>query len=163
MDIETLKHLYPLQVGAANPLLRTVCAPVETITDEIKVLADALIELMRYHKGVGLAAPQVGQTIRMAAITQWDMSQEQWELLVETVIINPKILWQAENIAVDAEWCLSLPGEEWRVARPTSVTIEYTDIFGKTQILKANGYNARIILHEMDHLDGVLFIDKLAD
>ncbi|USN55907.1 MAG: peptide deformylase [Candidatus Peribacteria bacterium] len=73
-------------------MLRTVCAPVETITDEIKVLADALIELMRYHKGVGLAAPQVGQTIRMAAITQWDMSQEQWELLVETVIINPKIL-----------------------------------------------------------------------
>jgi peptide deformylase len=76
-------------------------------------------------------------------------------------MINPKVLSTSEETVINTEWCLSLPGEEWEVARPKWATIEWTDVTWKKQLRKVEWYNARIMLHEIDHLDGVLFIDKL--
>lgn len=158
---EHLFTQYPLQIGENNPILRKKCQEVKTITKEIRTFAQDLLELMRLYKGVWLAAPQVGKPRRMAAITQWDMSKKDRELIEEHVVINPVIVSQWDDTSVDTEACLSLPHIQWPVARPTVITLKYTGIDGKQYFHKASGYNARIILHELDHLDGVLFIDKL--
>ena len=156
-----LQERYPLQVWAQNPLLRTPCVPVQKINKEVKEFGLALLELMRIYDGVWLAAPQVGKTIRMAAFTQRDTTTQPRTHTYEDVMINPKILSQSQETDVDSEWCLSLPWVTWSVARPREITVAYTDLDGKQQIRKAHNYNARIILHEIDHLDGVLFTDKL--
>lgn len=158
---EALLIHFPLEEGENNPILRTTCQVVKTINTEIRTFAHDLLELMRLYKGVGLAAPQVGKSLRMAAVTQRDTTKKEWELLEEWVIINPIVVAIADEQLVDTEACLSLPGIQGPVARPASITIKYTGIDGKQHFHKATGYNARIILHEIDHLDGVLFIDKL--
>ncbi len=159
-DAELISQ-YPLEIGENNPILRWKCQEIKTITKEVRDFAHDLLELMRLYKGVGLAAPQVGKPLRMAAITQWDMSKKEWELEKERVAINPVIVSQGGEPLVDTEACLSLPGIQWPVARSATITLKYTGIDGKQYFHKASGYNARIILHELDHLDGVLFIDKL--
>ncbi len=77
-------------------------------------------------------------------------------------MINPVVLSSSDTHVRDKEWCLSLPGIEWEVERSKQITVKYTNLQGKDIIKKISGYNARIILHEIDHLDWVLFIDKLA-
>ena len=161
-SITQLKKLYPLQYTANNPILREVCEEVKKITPEIKELYQALHELVREYEWVGLAAPQIGKNIRMAAVTQRDMSKKKRKLLQEIILINPVIIGSSSTTEIAEEWCLSLPWVLGNVERPDEITIKYMDIKGKSHILKSSGYNARIILHEMDHLDGVLFIDKLA-
>jgi peptide deformylase len=98
----------------------------------------------------------------MAAITQWDMSKKKRELLEEVIMINPEVISKGEKTEIEEEGCLSLPGITGDVSRPTQITIKYQTIDGKQHIRKISGYNARIVQHEIDHLDGVLFIDKLA-
>jgi peptide deformylase len=157
-----LKKRYPLQTWASNPLLRKKCDPIKKLTPALKEFAEILLALMRAHEGVWLAAPQIGELRRMAAISQWDLTSKPWQLKHELVIINPEIVWQGSDQIIDEEACLSLPGEMGKVARSATVTIKYLWVDGKDHFLKAQWYNARIILHEMDHLDGVLFVDKLA-
>lgn len=91
-DIDLLIQEYPLQQGAHLPVLRAMCQPVKQITKEVRTFAKALLELMRAYDGVGLAAPQIGKTWRMAAITQRDTSHKERELIKEEVMINPVIL-----------------------------------------------------------------------
>lgn len=163
-----LQKKYPLVTGKDQEILRVVCDPVPMVTPEIKQFAADLQQLMRDYEWVWLAAPQIGINHRMAAVTQRDLSNKdvdgntKWELVDEFVIINPKILAASETLKIDNEACLSLPGLKWDVARPHKITIQYLWADGETHIHKATGFNARVILHEMDHLDGVLFIDKLA-
>jgi len=165
---KALQKKYPLITWKDVPILRTVCDEVKHLTPEIKKFAAELQQLMRDYEWVGLAAPQIGQNHRMAAVTQRDMSNRDedgrviWNLLEEFVIINPKILAASDNLKTDNEACLSLPWINGDVARPHQITIQYLWVDGKTHVHKAKGFNARVILHEMDHLDGVLFIDKLA-
>lgn len=155
-----LQSMYPLVIGAQEPVLRAVAKPITTINKEIRTLAKHMLELMWLYDGVWLAAPQIGKSLRLFAYTQRDTTKKKWDLLEEGVMINPKLVFCAEESVLDKEGCLSLPGIEWDVARSTVVTMAYTDIRGKQQVKKAVGYNARILLHELDHLNGVLFVDK---
>lgn len=163
-----LQKKYPLITWQDTPILRTVCDEVKKITPDIKEFVDDLQELMRAYEWVWLAAPQIWQNYRMAAVTQRDTSgkdnewRTDWKLLDEFVIINPEVLslWDRTDVAEEA--CLSLPGQKGDVERPKKITIKYLWVDGKEHIHKATWFNARVILHEMDHLDGVLFIDKLA-
>ncbi len=163
-----LSKKYPLVTWKDTEILRTVCKEVKKINKETINFAHDLQELMREYEWVGLAAPQIGINKRMAAITQWDTSKTDkqgradWELLDEFVLINPRVLSTSSETSTDQEACLSLPGIKGDVSRPESITIEYEGIDWKKHIHKASWFNARVILHEMDHLDGVLFIDKLA-
>ncbi len=160
-QIEALKQAYPLEIGLDNAILRTPTPAVEKITPEIRELGLALQKLVWAYEGVGIAAPQVGQSVRMAVITQRDMSHKKRKLLFEDVIINPVILGHSDYMLIDQEACLSLPGRKGDVARRESITVKYTRLDGTENIIKADDYNARIILHEMDHLDGVLFVDRM--
>lgn len=164
-----LQRKYPLITWENSEILKIVCDEVKNITPEIKQFADDLQALMREYEWVWLAAPQIDKNLRMAAVTQRDTStvdengDTKRTLTDEFVLINPKILVASENLEVEAEACLSLPGIKGDVARPDSITIQYLGIDNKTHVHKAVWFNARVILHEMDHLDGVLFIDKLAN
>ncbi len=161
INIDAIKKQYPLELWAQNPVLRSIAAPVEKITDEMREFGMCLLELMYAYDWVWLAAPQVWQLIRMAAFTQYSFGEKRIKQTLEDVMINPVILSQASTNDIDVEWCLSLPWVEWSVERPSSIVVEYTTLHGKKTMLKASWYNARIILHEIDHLDGVLFVDKL--
>jgi peptide deformylase len=97
----------------------------------------------------------------MCAITQRDTEPKERELLEEVIMINPVIVGKGKETDVQEEGCLSLPGQTGKVERPLDITVKYTTIDGKDHLRKVSGYNARIIQHEIDHLDGVLFIDKL--
>ncbi len=161
MNIRDLEREFPLELGVDNLILRTPCPPVGRIDDEVEALGLALQKLVWAYEGVGIAAPQVGRTVRMAAITQRDMSKKKRELILEDIMINPVILGHSDFMLIEREACLSLPGIKGDVARPESITVRYTRLDGTQTTLKADDYNARIILHEMDHLDGVLFVDRM--
>lgn len=156
-----LMDTYPLQQWSHNSILRAVCSPITTITKDMRTFGKDLIELMRAYDGVGLAAPQVGKARRIAAFTQRDTSKKDRELVTEDVMINPVILSASKELLDDKEGCLSLPGIEGIVSRPKQITLKYLNLQGKDVVMKASWYNARIILHEIDHLDGVLFVDKM--
>jgi len=158
---EKLKKAYPLVVGSTTSILRTPTKPIDKITGDMRKFCKDLIELMWIYEGVGLAAPQVDKSLRIAAFTQWDYSKKDRKLLMENIMINPEIIAQSDTLIIDKEGCLSLPDITGEVARPKWVTVRFQDMKGKPQVLKAVGYNARIVLHEIDHLDGILFIDKL--
>lgn len=151
---------YPLVVGANDPCLRAIAQPVWQLTKEVLIFGKDLKELMWTYDGVGLAAPQVGKSVRMFAFSQRDTSKKKRKLLHEWVMINPEIIALSDELCVEEEGCLSLPGVKGDVARPTRVVMKYTDLDKKIKSIKSYGYNARILLHELDHLNGILFIDK---
>lgn len=122
----------------------------------VKKLVPDMIETMEKEKGIGLAAVQVGHNIRLAIINK-DADKSLKEHLV---IINPKIFSAPDEMDVEEEGCLSIPGKTYPVARHRKIKIRYTDADGQEQRLKATGMFARVIQHEIDHLDGILIIDK---
>ena len=136
-----------------DPVLKKISKPVEVFDDELKNFVDDLFRSMRVHDGVGLAAPQVGVSKRIAVIEYEEKSY---------VLINPKILEQ-KGTQEGEEGCLSFPGIYANVTRPEWVKIETQDVKGEKHILEAEGYVARAFLHEMDHLSGKLFIDYLSN
>lgn len=154
---------YKLVTWSQSKTLRTICKPVHTINYEIKQFAELLYMRMQEYDGVGIAAPQVWRTIRMAAFATIDIKDKEWNIINTEIMINPKIISTSKEVVLNTEWCLSLPGEEWEVARPKRATIEWLDVRWKKQLRKVEWYNARIMLHEIDHLDGILFIDKLTE
>jgi len=137
-----------------DPVLRKVSRPIETITDRIQVLAKDLIETMRVEQGVGLAAPQIGVLRRIFVI--------EIEEVGLYVMINPEIL-ESSGEQLDYEGCLSVPGKSGKVNRPNYVKVRYTDLDGNEQTIEAEGFFARAICHENDHLDGILYTDKVED
>lgn len=160
-DIALLKKNHPLQLWATNLILRKKAAPVKHISRELRDFCDVLQELSWAYDGVWLAAPQLGRSERIIFITQWNTKPKKWELLKQEVMINPEIISINSDMEVDEEGCLSLPGVKGNVARASKITVSYQNIQGKKMRITAQGFNARVILHEIDHLDGVLFIDKL--
>lgn len=162
-----LSIFYPLQLGADNPFLRKVSEPVEKFDPSIAEFAENLLELMREYEGVWLAAPQIGQNIRIIATTQWKKmptsdTMEQ-DFISETILINPQIIWKSERFQSSQEGCLSLPGLQGRVQRYVAVEVEYYTPQGQKKKKKFSGYNAAIVQHEIDHLDGILFTDKVIE
>ena len=139
-----------------DEVLREVCAPVKAITPELReFIAEMFITLKRV-KGLGLSAPQVGRTERF-----FILDLESVELSHDKVImINPEIVTTSGEQCGE-EGCLSFPGMFLEVTRPNEVVCSYTDIDGKQQVVRAEGLFARAILHETDHLNGVLFIDHI--
>ena len=135
---------------AGNPILKTVCKPVEKIDKRLRKLLDDMAETMYASDGVGIAAPQVGESIRVAVV---DVDKKN-----RYDLINP-VITQREGSAVDNEGCLSCPDLFGDVERAEKIRVEYTSRFGKKKILDADGLLARCIQHELDHLDGRLFID----
>lgn len=135
--------------------LRTVAKPVEEITPELKELAKNMIETMYEEDGVGLAATQINFHQRIIVI---DVSQERNQAMV---IINPVITEQSGE-EVSQEGCLSVPETNAEIKRAEFVTLEYQDLDGQKQVLEADGLLAVCIQHELDHLEGKLFIDYLS-
>jgi len=139
--------------GENNPILRKVSLKEGKITKKTLKLLKDMEDSMIAAKGVGIAAPQVAVNTRMAHIT---INKNQ-----VFPIINPEIIEMSEETETDTEGCLSLPGYWGPVARSTEVTLRFTDLSGKKRIMKFKGFEARIVQHEVDHLNGKLFIDHV--
>ena len=138
---------------AGDPVLKTVCAPVARVDKKIKrTLKDMADTLYASHNGIGLAAPQVGILKRLIVIDLQDGTG-----LRE--LVNP-VITNKEGSQIFTEGCLSVPNFEGDVERAEYVEVEYTDVRGQRQFLKADGLLAVCLQHEMDHLDGILFTDK---
>ncbi|MBI1757358.1 MAG: peptide deformylase [Fimbriimonas ginsengisoli] len=135
-----------------DPVLRKAAAPVPKVSKKTGLLADDLIRIMREANGVGLAAPQIGVLQRVIVISP-DRKP--------TVLINPVVI-SATGSCVMQEGCLSLPGLYGDVERPETVEVEALDRRGRAFIYEMEGMAARVVQHEIDHLDGILFIDKAA-
>ena len=136
-----------------NPILKKKSEPVEVFDDELAGFVEKMFASMRNHEGVGLAAPQVG-VLKKIAVVEYDGKSY--------VLINPKIVDQ-KGIQEGEEGCLSFPGIYAHVTRPQWVKIEAQDVTGAIQTYEAEGYTARAFLHEMDHLNGKVFIDYLSN
>ncbi|MBM1169565.1 peptide deformylase [Microvirga arabica] len=138
--------------------LRLVSEPVQEITGEIRRLADDMLETMYDAPGVGLAAIQIGVPVRMVTM---DVSKSEDERQ-PMVLINPEIVWASEAKRVYEEGCLSIPEYYEEVERPDRVRFRYMDLEGATIEQEADGLLATCVQHEIDHLNGVLFIDYLS-
>ncbi len=145
-----------------DPVLRAHCAAVETITEEIKQLIRDMIETMDLSKGCGLAAPQVGYALRIFVLRDYVETPEgDFALSDPRVYINPKLSNPSLKKVLDSEGCLSIPGIRADVERPLKIRVEAIDIEGRPFAEEVEGYNARIRMHENDHINGVLYIDRL--
>jgi peptide deformylase len=143
---------------APDPRLKAVSKDVETVDDAIRRLIDDMTESMYAADGIGLAAVQIGVPKRVIVM---DLAQREGKKQ-PLAYVNPKILWASDETLVFQEGCLSVP-EIWDdVERPARIRAEYLDRDGKKQILEAEGLLATCLQHEMDHLQGVLFIDHLS-
>jgi len=143
---------------APDPRLQAVSIDVESVTAEIRTLIDDMTDSMYAAEGIGLAAIQIGVPKRVVVI---DLDQKEGERNPRA-FINPKIVWASEEMAVFEEGCLSVP-EIWDdVERRAKIKCEYLDRDGNKQVLEADGLLATCLQHEMDHLNGVLFIDHLS-
>ncbi len=138
--------------------LRLISKPIEKITSEIRALADDMLETMYEAPGIGLAAIQVAVPLRLITM---DLSKKEGEK-EPRVFINPEILSSSEELAVYEEGCLSIPEYYEEVERPAQVRVRFMDIDGKIHEEDADGLYATCIQHEIDHLNGVLFVDYLS-
>ncbi|MFZ4618446.1 MAG: peptide deformylase [Rectinemataceae bacterium] len=140
---------------AGDAILRAKAEPIKDVNADIKALAAAMLESMEHGRGIGLAAPQVDRGIRLF-VTRLDDDEPR-------VFINPEILLVSEELVDYEEGCLSLPGLYTNVRRADSVKVRAWNARGKPFTLEASGLLARVILHENDHLEGLLFIDRLGE
>lgn len=140
-------------VQFGNPLLKSRSSEVETVDDELRQTIERMIPLMNDAIGTGLAAPQIG-VLRRFIIYRADSESE------PRALINPELEWQSEEVDTSIEGCLSIPGVLLDIDRPTEVTVRALDSAGQEVIIEASGHEARVIQHEIDHLDGVLILDR---
>ena len=140
-----------------DPILRKKCEPLENVDDDVRKLMNDMLETMYKAPGIGLAAIQVGILKRIVVI---DVSKE--EKKSPLFLVNPEIIYKSKNTAVYEEGCLSLPGQFAEIERPAECHIEYIDYDGKEKKLETKGLLATCIQHEIDHLNGILFIDYLS-
>ncbi len=147
-----------------NPILWRPAAPVSDFSAEFQRLVDDMFETMLAAEGVGLAGPQVAQSLRVVLVRLPDEDEESRELFGEQagqlyVVANPKITKCSEEMVEDVEGCLSLPGLLGDVLRHESIEVSGQDRYGQPLRLSADGWLARVFQHEIDHLDGILYID----
>ena len=141
-----------------DPRLRLKSAPVDKIDDEVRRLADDMLETMYDAPGVGLAAIQIGEPRRLVTIDTAKKDEERRPI----VLVNPEIVWASEETSTYEEGCLSIPEYYEEVERPERVRFRYTNLDGETVEADADGLLATCVQHEIDHLNGVLFIDYLS-
>jgi len=146
-----------------DPVLRQISKPVETFDDELKTLVGDMLETMYAAPGIGLAAVQVGVPIRLLVIDLQEPKEEGGEPVRDPrLFINPEILWHSDNEVPYTEGCLSVPEQYAEVMRPERIRARWQDEKGATYEEEIDGLLATCLQHEMDHLNGVLFIDHLS-
>ncbi len=144
-----------------DPVLRQTTHPVGSFDDELRELACAMVGTMRRERGIGLAAPQVGFSKRLIVVLQMQIPDD--TEVDPLVLVNPRVVATGGELWSYEEGCLSIPGINAMVLRPTSVEVEYQDLDGEVQRVEDDSILGRILLHEIDHLDGKLFIDHLSN
>lgn len=137
-----------------DPILRKKSKVVTNFNNRLEVLIDDMYETMDVAYGVGLAAPQVGILKRLIVVDNRDEEENK-----RFYMLNPVIL-EKEGEEISMEGCLSIPGKQGTVKRAKNIKVKYNDLTGKEKIMEAEDFLARIIQHEMDHLDGILYTDK---
>jgi peptide deformylase len=143
---------------APDPRLKLKARRVATVDDELRRLMDDMLETMYLAPGIGLAAPQVGAALRIIVV---DCARE-GEPPQPHKLVNPELVWQSDEFVTFSEGCLSLPEHYADVSRPAQIKVRYIDAQNEIRELKAEGVLATCIQHEMDHLDGVLFVDHIS-
>ena len=145
---------------APDPILKQVSKPVDAVDDALRALMDDMLETMYDAPGIGLAAIQIGVPKRVLVM---DISTREEDDAPEPMyFVNPEIITASEDVAIYNEGCLSVPEQFAEVERPAEIKVRYLDYDGNQQEIEADGLLATCIQHEMDHLDGVLFIDYLS-
>jgi len=145
-------------ITAPDQRLKVVSTPVKTVDDAVRRLMEDMLETMYEEPGIGLSAIQVGVPKRIVVV---DVARE-GEEPAPLRMVNPSIVWHSDNLATYEEGCLSLPEHYAEIDRPASVRVDYVDEEGVRRELEADAILARCVQHELDHLDGVLFVDHLS-
>lgn len=153
-----IRRILTVDNAADMAVLKKISTPVEAVTDDLRALMDDMLETMYDAPGIGLAAVQIGEPIRVIVM---DLARE-GEEPAPRYFVNPEILSRSEEVLGYEEGCLSVPEYFDEVERPSKVTIRYMNYQGETVVGEAEGLYAVCIQHEMDHLEGVLFIDHLS-
>jgi peptide deformylase len=159
MSVLPLVQLKPKEIGSKKHPLRTLCGEVKDFGPEFQKIVDDLVDTFLGHKiAIGLAAPQVGIQLKLAVI---NLNKDKPENTL--VMVNPKVLSTGGKKDKKKESCMSLPDYAGEVERRHKIAIAYQDRFGKEEILEAEGFLARAIAHETDHLEGLLYVDRMSD
>jgi peptide deformylase len=145
-------------VVAPDPILKAKAKPVAQVDETLRRMMDDMLETMYAAPGIGLAAPQIGMSLRVIVM---DIAHED-EPKAPLFMANPELVWVSDEDASYEEGCLSVPEHYADVVRPAEIRVRYLDRDSKPQELQTGGLLATVIQHEMDHLDGVLFIDHLS-
>ncbi|HEY3909648.1 MAG TPA: peptide deformylase [Stellaceae bacterium] len=145
-------------ITAPDPRLKIKARPVPAVDDAVRRLMDDMLATMRQAIGIGLAAPQVGIAKRVIVL---DVARE-GEPPQPMMLANPEILWRSAELTTGSEGCLSLPEHYAEVTRPDQIRLRYLDYQNEIREIEASGLLATCIQHEIDHLDGVLFVDHLS-
>lgn len=140
-------------VKFGDPVLKSKASPITTFNPELRAEAERMIEIMRDGFGIGLAATQLGMLRRLLVFQAGPEGEP-------TALINPKVEWVSEEMAVAEEGCLSLPNVSMDVERPLYARFSGRDVEGAPVLIEASGLEARVLQHELDHLDGVLILDR---
>jgi peptide deformylase len=150
-------------IETPDPRLKTISTPVETVDDALRAFIDDMFETMYDAPGIGLAAIQVGVPKRILVIDLQEKDEETGEVIRDPMVfINPEILEESEEVTIYNEGCLSVPEQYADVARPSVVKAKWLDEAGNAREEVLDGLLATCLQHEMDHLEGVLFIDHLS-
>ena len=145
-------------ITAPDPRLKITARPVPAVDDKIRRLMDDMLDTMYGAIGIGLAAPQVGQASRVIVL---DVARE-GEKPQPLQLANPEILWRSPELTTGNEGCLSLPEHYAEVTRPAKIRLRYLDYQNEIREIEASGLLAMCLQHEIDHLDGVLFVDHIS-
>ncbi len=143
-----------------DSVLREKSRKVTRFSDELRALADDMVETMRSSNGVGLAAPQVGVLQRLIIVETPEDEDEPGSGELH-IVVNPKLIRVSEELVDGLEGCLSIPGYVGEVTRHETVVVKGQDVRGRKIRVNATGFLARVLQHEIDHLEGVLFVDQL--
>jgi peptide deformylase len=145
-------------ITAPDPRLKVKARPVDKVDDDIRHLMDDMLSTMYAAPGIGLAAPQVGEAVRVIVLDVAGRDEEPQPMR----LANPEIIWASDEIVACEEGCLSLPDHYAEVARPEKVRVRYLDYQNEVREIEADGTLATCLQHEMDHLEGVLFVDHIS-
>lgn len=146
-------------ISVPDPILKTVSKVIDTVDDDLRLLMDNMAETMYNAPGIGLAAIQVAVPKRLLVVdTEGDD-----ELKKPVFMVNPEVIWESEEFSIYNEGCLSVPEHYAEIERPASVRVKYLDYFGKAREELLEGLSATCVQHEIDHLNGVVFIDYLSN
>jgi peptide deformylase len=157
-------------IAYGTPILKKKCREIDTSYKDLDVLISSMWETMYSASGVGLAAPQIGKSIRLFIVDASPFSEDKELDITERnklktfkeVFINPKITWSSSNLCSFNEGCLSIPDIREDVSREDQIEIEYQNEKFQNKTLKLSGLSARVVQHEYDHIEGILFTDKLS-